>query len=543
MSTMDYQLTIRTMLERARRFFPRKEIASWTPAGMFRHTYADHYRRVCQLAHGLAALGVGRGDKVATIAWNNHRHLEAYFAVPCMGAVTHTVNFRLPPEHLVYIINHAENKVLLVDEDFLPLVEAVYPKLTTVKAYVIMTDKDHVETRLPGAIRYEELLAGQPDQYPWPEDLNEKEPAGLCFTSATTGNPKGVVYTHRAIVLHAMTICMADTIGVSEKDVLLPLVPMFHVNAWGTPFAAVWMGSKLVLPGAALRDLPAIGRMCQDERVTLTAAVPTMWLGMLQVMAKMDLDLSSLREIIVGGAAAPRSMIETYEKRFDIQICHAYGMTEAAPLSHVCRVKSYMADWSEDARYTVRAKQGLLAPGLEMRVVDQITGADVPADGRTMGEIWLRGPWVADEYYRDERSAQTFVEGWYRTGDVATLDDEGYINIMDRTKDVVKSGGEWISTVELENAIMAMADVAEAAVVGIAHPRWDERPLACVVPRADARDRLTAAAVRDFLGNRFPRWWVPDDVVFVDEIPKTSTMKFDKKVLRSRFSEHYTANR
>lgn len=534
---MDFPLTIRLMLLRSRDLFAKKEVVTWTREGIHRYTYGDFYRRTCQLSHGLASLGVGRGDKVGTVAWNSYRHLEAYFAIPCMGAVTHTINFRLPPEHLVYIINHAGNKVLLVEEDFLPLIEAVQAQLTTVEAFVILTDKEHVETTLPNAIRYEDLLADQPATYDWPEDLDERAPAGICFTSATTGNPKGVVYTHRAIVLHTMTVCMKDTIGISELDVLFPLVPMFHVNAWGTPFAAVWMGAKLVFPGASMRDLPAIGKLCQDEKVTLTCAVPTIWLGMLQVMAKMPLDLSNLREIVVGGSAAPKAMIEAYEKRFGIQILHAYGMTEATPLVTVCRPMSHMAKWTDEERYAIRAKQGVLAPGLEMKVLDMETGQEVSPDGKTIGEICLRGPWIADEYDRDERSKETFYDGWYHSGDVATLDEEGYISIVDRTKDVVKSGGEWISTVDLENALIGMPGVAEACVVGIAHPKWDERPLACVVAAPDAN--LTVTAVRDYLANHFPSWWVPDDALFIAEIPKTSTMKFDKKVLRQRFAEHY----
>lgn len=536
---MDFPLTLRTMLIRARDYFPKTEVVTWTRAGIHRYTYREFYKRTCQLAHALSALGVKRGEKVGTVAWNSYRHLELYFGIPCMGGVLHTLNFRLPSEHLIYVINHAEDRVLFVEQDFLPIIEAIAPKLTTVRQYVIISDQPTVETKLPGAVMYDDLIARNPESYDWPLDIDEKEPAGMCFTSATTGNPKGVTYTHRGMVLHTMTVCMKDMIGIGESDVVLPLVPMFHVNAWGTPFASVWMGSKIVFPGAAMRDLPAIGKLVQDERVTLTAAVPTIWLGMLQVLAKMPLDLSSLREIVVGGSAAPRAMIEAYQKRFGIKILHAYGMTEATPLVTVCRLKPEMADQPEEKQYDVRSKQGRLAPGLEMRVVELGSGKDAPWDGKTIGELWLRGPWIADEYYQEERTKETFIDGWYHTGDVVTVDEDGYINILDRTKDVVKSGGEWISSVELENALMGMPGVVEASVVGIEHPKWDERPLAVVVPRPEEKENLTPESVKEFLGKQFPSWWVPDDVVFIEEIPKTSAMKFDKKVLRKQFAGHY----
>jgi len=367
----------------------------------------------------------------------------------------------------------------------------------------------------------------------WPE-LDEWDPAGMCYSSATTGLPKGVTYTHRAFWLHSLAFCLADTVGVSEKDAILVVVPMFHVNAWGIPFAATWMGAKLVLPGPR-PDPKVFCELIQRERVTLGAGVPTVWMGVLGLLEKESYDLSSLKQILCGGAAPPRALIEAVEKKLGAQFLHAYGMTEAAPLTHVSRLKSHMVDWPEDQRYAVKTKQGQLVPGLEMRIVG-LDGTEVPRDDTTMGEVWLRGPWVADEYHHDPRSAETFQDGWYKSGDVATIDTEGYLRIVDRMKDVIKSGGEWISSVELENTIMAHPAVAEAAVVGVEHPKWQERPLACVVLKPGqsvAKEEILA-----FLQSRFPAWWMPDDVVLIDEVPKTSVGKFDKKVLRARYATH-----
>jgi len=356
----------------------------------------------------------------------------------------------------------------------------------------------------------------------------------MCFSSATTGLPKGVTYTHRALWLHSMNWGLADIAGVSERDTMLIVVPLFHANAWGLPFAGVWMGAKQVLPGPR-PDPKVFCELIQRERVTFAGGVPTVWMGVLALMEKDPYDLSSLTRIICGGSAPPRALIEAVEKRIGAQFIHAYGMTEAAPLTHVTRLKSHMMDWDEDRQYAVKAKQGLLAPALEMRVVG-FDGADVPWDDTTMGEVWLRGPWIADEYYRDPRSAETFQNGWYKSGDVATIDAEGYLRIVDRMKDVIKSGGEWISTVDLENTIMAHPKVAEAAVVGVEHPMWQERPLACIV--AKPGQSVSKEEILDHLKGKFAAWWMPDDVVLIDEVPKTSVGKFDKKVLRERFAAH-----
>ena len=534
MTTMRYALTLPAILERAEQIFPRKEIVSRTESGIFRYTYREYGQRVRRLASALAALGVERGDRVATLAWNQHRHLEAYFGIPSIGAILHTLNLRLPPAHLTHIINHAGDKMILVDEDLLPLLESVAPDLKTVERIIVMSDGSSIpKTKLANVSSYEALVAASDPMRQWP-DLDEWDPAGMCFSSATTGLPKGVTYTHRALWLHSMNWGLADIAGVSERDTMLIVVPLFHANAWGLPFAGVWMGAKQVLPGPR-PDPKVFCELIQRERVTFAAGVPTVWMGVLALMEKDPYDLSSLNRIICGGSAPPRALIEAVEKRIGAQFIHAYGMTEAAPLTHVTRLKSHMMDWDEDRQYAVKAKQGLLAPALEMRVVG-FDGADVPWDDTTMGEVWLRGPWIADEYYRDPRSAETFQNGWYKSGDVATIDAEGYLRIVDRMKDVIKSGGEWISTVDLENTIMAHPKVAEAAVVGVEHPMWQERPLACIV--AKPGQSVSKEEILDHLKGKFATWWMPDDVVLIDEVPKTSVGKFDKKVLRERFAAH-----
>lgn len=534
--TMRHPLTLPTLLERARLYFPTREIVSRTGSGLFRYTYADYDRRVRRLASALKGLGVTRGTRVGTLAWNHHRHLEAYFAVPCMGAVLHTVNLRLPADHLAYVINHAGDNVLLVDPDLLPLVENVRDQLETVKHIIVLTDGDLPASGFPSVLGYEALLeAGDPD-FRFPDDLDEWDEAGICYSSATTGLPKGVVYVHRAIYLHSLALCTADMAAVSERDTILPVVPMFHVNAWGLPFAATWMGARQVLPG--VRPDPAtICRLIESERVTLAAGVPTVWMGVLRELEQQPHDFSSITRLVCGGSAPPRALIEAYE-RMGVPFMHAYGMTEAAPLTHCSRVRR-VEDETVEQRLSRLARQGVLAPGLEMRLVKE-DGSEAAWDGREMGEVVLRGPWVTHEYYQDQRSQATFRDGWYYTGDVATADPEGYLQIVDRVKDLVKSGGEWISSVDLENAIMAHPKVAEAAVVACLHPKWSERPLACVVVKPEHRGTLDAQEIRSFLTGRFADWWLPDDVVFIDEVPKTGVGKFDKKVLRDRFWHHYS---
>jgi fatty-acyl-CoA synthase len=533
---MDWPLTLHHFLDRAARLFPRKEIATRTAAGMHRYTYADFHRRVHRLAHALTRLGIGRGDRVATFAWNTYRHLEIYFAAPCMGAVLHTLNIRLAPNQLIYIINHAEDRVIFVDASLVPLLERIRDQIPTVKAFVIMSEAGPVQTSLSPALDYEALLAESPEApYPWPR-LDENAAAGMCYTSGTTGNPKGVVYSHRAIFLHSMALCLADTFGICERDVLMPVVPMFHANAWGMPFAGVMVGAKLVFPGPHLQPRD-IAELIQNERVTVTAGVPTIWIGLYALLERERYDLSSLRVMPVGGSAMPRALIEAFEKRFGIRIAHAWGMTEMTPLGTVANLKSYMESWPDEERFAVRAKQGMPVVGVEIRAVDE-QGREVPWDGKTMGELQVRGPWVIRAYYNDPRTAEAFQDGWFRTGDVVTIDPEGYIQIVDRTKDLIKSGGEWISSVDLENALMAHPKVLEAAVIAVPHPKWQERPLAVVVPRPEFKEDLTKEELLEFLRPRFAKWWLPDDIVFVEAIPKTSVGKFDKKVLREQFKDY-----
>src|SRR5581483_1342450 len=517
--------------------FGRKEIVSRTAGGdCVRHTFFQFGARTNQLAGALRKLGVRQGDRVATFAWNHHRHLEAYFAVPGMGAVLHTVNIRLFPDQLAYIINHAGDRVLLIDADLLPLIENVADRLSTVKHFVVLSHSVP-DSKLPGLLAYEDLLAEQPPEFDWPE-LDENMPSATCYTSATTGNPKGVVYTHRSQYLHSIDVGLADGLGLSERDVMLPFVPMFHVNAWGLPFAGIWLGSKIVMPGPR-PDAKAVLDLMEQEKVTVAAGVPTIWIAALPLLESGQYQLDSVRTIICGGSAIPPSLIKKYDA-LGLPFLHAYGMTETSPLASCSRLRSWMLDWPADRQFAVRTKQGTPLPGMEFRVVDD-EGRDVPRDGTTFGELLMRGPWLASEYHDDARSADTFIDGWLHSGDIVTWDEDGYITVVDRVKDVIKSGGEWISTVDLENAIMAIDGVAEAAVIGVTHPRWQERPLACVVCRPGVT--LTKEQIIDPLRGQFAKWWVPDDVVFVEEIPKTSVGKFQKRDLRARFKDYEFATK
>ena len=535
--TMNYPLLIPRILERARLMYPQKEIVTRVGEGAHRYTYRELAGRVNRLANALSALGVGAGDRVGTFAWNTYRHLEAYFAAPTMGAVLHTINIRLNPDDLTYIINHAGDKVLLVDPDLAPIIEALAPGLESVERFIILTDDRELTTSLPAALSYEELLARASDQF-IPVELDENAPAGLCYTSATTGRPKGVMYSHRGLFLHSMAECMADTLAFSEQDVVMAIVPMFHANCWGIPYSCTMVGASQVLPGAR-PDPPAICRLIDQERVTFAAGVPTIWVGVLDYLERSGerYDFSSLRQIISGGSAVPTSLIQAYRDKLGVNLVQAYGMTEATPLVSVNRRKSNLAHLSPAEQLALSGKQGLLVPGLEMKLVDD-KGAELAWDGRQRGELLFRGPWIASEYYNDPRTLDAFIDGWYHSGDIATVDQDGYIQIVDRVKDMVKSGGEWISSVDLESAIIAHPAVLEAAVIGIPHPTWQERPLACVVPKAEYRGSLDQAQILDFLRDKFARWWLPDHVVFLEEIPKTSVGKFDKKALRERFKDY-----
>ena len=530
---MDYQLTLRPILERAYKLFPKREIVTKVGPTMHRYTYANLYHRTAQLAHALDKLGIKSGDRVGTLAWNTYRHLELYFGIPCMGAVCHTLNLRLPSEQLIYIINHAADKVIFVDQSLLPLLEKLAPHLKTVQHIVVMADFP-LQTTLTNALSYEELLAAEPPEYNWP-DLGENTAAAMCYTSGTTGDPKGVVYSHRSCYLHAMSVCFGDGLGLTSNDVMMPVVPMFHVLAWGLPYAATMLGAVQVFPGPHMtpRDLV---ELIQAEHITITGGVPTLWLGILNLLESERYDLSSLRSMVVGGSAAPQSMIEGFQKKHNIRVVHAWGMTETSPLGTVCNLKREMLYLPEEEQYHIRAKQGVSSPGVELRAVDD-EGKEVPWDGKAMGELQVRGPWIASSYYNDDRSAGRFEGGWFHTGDVVTIDEEGYIQIVDRTKDLVKSGGEWISTVELESAIMGHPAVLEATVIAVPHPKWQERPLALVVPRSTT-EPPTKESIYELLSAHFARWQLPNDIIFVDAIPKTSVGKFDKKVIRERYKTY-----
>jgi fatty-acyl-CoA synthase len=536
---MDYPLTVTGMMERARRSFPNKEVVTKAGPTLERYTYAEMFERVGRLANALRKLGVRAGDRVATFAWNNARHMELYFAIPCMGAILHPLNIRLPADQLTYIVCHAEDNIIFVDPTLLPLVEKMAPQLTCAKVFIVMGDKVP-ETKLSPVYAYEDLLRDASPDYPWPK-LDENEAAAMCYTSGTTGNPKGVLYSHRSIYLHSLGLTMTDSFGMSERDIFMPVVPMFHVLAWGTPFAGTMIGVKWVLPGPHMtpRDL---AELIQAERVTLTAGVPTLWLGMLALLERERYDLSSVRMMIVGGAAAPQWMIEAYEKKYGLNVMHAWGMTETSPLGTVSRPRSWHEGRDEQAMYALRAKQGAPVPCVEIRAVDE-SGREVLWDGKTYGELQVRGPWVISSYYNDDRSAESFMDDWFRTGDVVTIDADGYMQIVDRTKDLVKSGGEWISSQDLENAIMACPKVAEAAVIAVPHPRWQERPLACVVPKPDFKDTITREDIYETLRPRFSSMYLPDDVIFIEAIPKTSVGKFDKKVLRAQFKDYVLPER
>jgi fatty-acyl-CoA synthase len=529
---MDYPLTLQHAFHRAVHIFPRKEIVTQTDGEPHRYTYRDWGARVAQLAEALKQAGVVEGDRVATFGWNTYRHFELYYAVPCMGAVLHTLNIRLFAEQLVYIVNDAQDKVIFVDGDLVPLLEEHADQLPSVELYVIMGEAAHTTGKLQPSVDYETFIGSHSTTYDWPR-LDENSAAAMCYTSGTTGNPKGVVYSHRSIYLHSMGLCLADGMEVSERDVVLPIVPMFHANAWGLPHAAAFVGARLVFPGRFM-DPMRIARMIERERVTVSAAVPTIWIGILSLLGKEQIDLFSLRAIYCGGSAVPQALIEgLYQKH--INIVHAWGMTETSPLASLSKLRSYQEDLPLEEQFRIKARQGTVLPGVDFRVVDMGTGEEVPWDNQTFGELQVRGPWIARAYYNDSESAAKFAEGWLRTGDVAVVDEDGTLQLVDRTKDLVKSGGEWISSVELEGLIMGHPKVLEACVVGIPHPRWAERPLACVVPNPEFADQISAEEILDYLRPHVAKWWLPDDVIFIEAIPKTSVGKFDKKVLRKQY--------
>ena len=524
---MQFPLTLPHIFNRAGRLFPNVELVSRRPdRSLHRTTYGEFHRRAQQFAHALRRLGVKPGARVATLAWNHSRHLEAYFGIPLAGAILHTMNPRLSAADLAYIMNHADDEVLLVDDVLLPVFEKFRRE---VKPRHVIVWGETPE----GLIDYEKLIGPESTTFE-PEAIDENQAAGLCYTSGTTGQPKGVLYSHRALVLHSIVSALPDSLGLSQGDVLMPVVPMFHVNAWGLPFTSTMVGAKQVFPGPHL-DAASLLSLVASEKVTLTAGVPTIWMGILDALDKGTFDTSTLRAMIVGGSAAPQSMIEAFEKRHGLRILHAWGMTETSPIGTVSRLKPHLELLPEAERFRIRATQGLPVPLVEIRAVSE-TG-EVPWDGKSMGELQLRGPWIAKSYFQNpEQSSDRFsADGWLRTGDVVTIDGEGYVRITDRSKDLIKSGGEWISSVDLENALMGHPAVKEASVVAVAHARWAERPVACVVLKDGAT--ATDAELRAFLAPRFAKFWLPDAFVFLQAIPRTAAGKFLKSALREQLKD------
>ena len=527
----DRPLTLPHLFHRAERLFSHKTITTATLGGETGVTYAHWAQRVRRLAAVLDALAIPEGARVGSFGWNTQRHLELYFAVPCTGRVLHTLNIRLFPDQITYIAEHADDQVVFVDRSLLPALWPLAGKLTTVRHFVVMDDGADAE--IPDDPRvhdYEDLLAQSSPYEGEFHVADENSAAAMCYTSGTTGNPKGVVYSHRSTVLHSLMSLTADTFALSERDTLMPVVPMFHVNAWGLPYTAVTAGANIVFPGPAMQPDALIG-LIEKHRVTLTAGVPTIWMGMLPLLG--DHDVSSLRLVVGGGSAIPASLSEGWREAIGIPITQAWGMTETSPLGSVASLRSHHDGLSADELVEVRATQGQSVPLVELRIVDPDSGAEQPWDGESIGELQAAGPWIAAAYYGDGEGTDAFTgDGWLRTGDVATIDRHGYVRLVDRTKDLVKSGGEWISSVELENHIMAHPEVAEAAVIAKPDQRWTERPVACVVTADGAR--LTADDVMEHLRDRVAKWWLPDEVLFVDAIPKTSTGKFSKKTLREQ---------
>ncbi len=528
----DDQLTLTRFLERATAFYPRQRIVTRTPTGDHRETYEELGERAARLANALADLGVGPGDRVGSFGFNTYRHLELYFAVPCMGSVLHTLNIRLHPDQVAWIANHAEDRVIFVDDVLVPVFTKIAPHLKGVEHVVVMGPADRGD--LVNPVDYEELLDAASPSFLWP-DLDENTASAMCYTSGTTGHPKGVVYSHRSMVLHSYMINLAETVGIRTHDAVLPVVPMFHANAWGMPYAATLAGAKQVFAGHLSADPAALAELIEQERVTVLAGVPTVWIGLLQHLEKNPRDVSSIRYITAGGSAVPVSLIERFHRQLGVKLIQGWGMTETGPVAALSWLTPELEQLPEEEQFRQRARQGRVVPGVRFRVVAE-DGTEVPWDTKSMGEIQVKGNWVADNYYNDPQSDERFAEGWLRTGDVAVVDEHGYLQIVDRTKDLVKSGGEWISSVELEGALMGHPAVLEAAVIGVPNERWDERPVACVVKKPDRE--VTKEELIEFLAPKFPKWWLPDDVVFVQEIPKTSVGKFDKKVMREDFKGH-----
>ncbi len=529
----DAPLLISSIIQHADHCHGDTEVVSRAvEGGIHRYTYSDAHRRARQLAQALTRLGVGGGDRVGTLAWNGYRHLELYYGISGMGAVMHTINPRLFPEQIAYIIGHAEDRFVCFDLTFAPLVEKLAPQCPGVRAWVALTDRAHLPTaKIPNLLCFEDLIGAEDGNFEWPQ-LDEWTAAALCYTSGTTGNPKGALYTHRSTLIHAYAASLPDVFNVSARDVILPVVPMFHVNSWGIAYLAPMNGAKLVLPGAAL-DGKSLYELFEAEQVTTTAGVPTVWLALLTYMKENKLQFSSLKRAVVGGSACPPAMIETFAE-YGVDCQHAWGMTEMSPLGTFGTLKAKHLGMSPAEQFKTRVKQGRAIFGVEMKIVDA-DGKELPRDGKAFGDLMVRGPWVTTGYFKGE-GGNILRDGWFPTGDVATIDPDGYMQITDRSKDVIKSGGEWISSIDLENIAVAHPAVAEAAVIGVAHPKWDERPLLVVVKKAGAD--VSRADLIAFFEGKVAKWWIPDDVVFVETLPHTATGKLLKTQLRQDFTAH-----
>ena len=530
-----HPLLISNLLVHAERHHGEQQIVSRRVEGdIHRYTYKELAARSRQLAKALAGLGVKPGQTVGTLAWNGYRHMEMYFGVSGSGAVLHTLNPRLHPDQVVYIADHAEDQALFFDATFLPLVEAVAGRVKTIKHFVLMTDRAHMpaQSKVPNLLCYEELLAAQDDAYDWPQ-FDENSASSLCYTSGTTGNPKGVLYSHRSTILHTYGGALPDSLNASARDTILPVVPMFHVNAWGLPYVACMVGAKMVYPGPAM-DGKSLYELMESERVTMSAGVPTIWQGLLAYTDANNLKFSTMTRTVIGGSACPPAMMEAFQGKYGVKVLHAWGMTETSPLGTVCNFKPQHDKLGAAERMAVQAKQGRAVFGVDMKIVDG-AGNELPRDGKASGELLVKGPWIVSRYFKGE-GGDPLLDGWFPTGDVSMIDPDGYMQITDRSKDVIKSGGEWIGSIDIENIAMAHPAVLMAACIGAFHPKWDERPLLVVVKKPGSE--VTRDELLKFFEGKIAKWWTPDDVVFTDAIPLGATGKMQKNRLREQFKDY-----